>query len=256
VIGPDANESRQRERILANYFQVTSITGDNRQLAKRFLLGSIWAAVLTPLLFYLKFGTIGWFTIGFTIFLVVLCWLFALGLFVQTKTEYQTQVPTDHSLADRIGAFWLAACAFGPFLGWLVTLIPPTETSWKWQYLGRAFLAVILPVITAVPLVPYARGKAALIAVPLLLILTALPILSCVWVLADLNDGPQTVNVRMGNISSNHRRDCADLSGAIPDPPCEEIRPALSGERYAVRWLSHTRRVLAKEKLTDRKSVV
>jgi len=34
------------------------------------------------------------------------------------------------------------------------------------------------------------------------------------------------------------------------DPPCEEIRPVLTGERYAVRWLSHTRRVLAKEKFT------
>ena len=46
--------------------------------------------------------------------------------------------------------------------------------------------AVILPVITAVPLVPYARGKAALIAVPLLLLITALPVWSCLWVLAAL----------------------------------------------------------------------
>ena len=105
-----------------------------------------------PLLFYLKFGSINWFSLGFTIFLVVLSLLFALGLFIQSKPEYHTDVPTERALADRIGGFWLLACAFGPFFGWIVTAIPPTAASWKWQYFGRAFLAVILPVITAVPL--------------------------------------------------------------------------------------------------------
>ena len=243
------DEAAERERILARYFNVASIKGDNRQLAKRFLLGSLWAALLTPLLFYLKFGSINWFSIGFTIFLVVLCLLFALGLFIQNKPEYHTNVPMERSLADRIGAFWLVACAFGPFFGWLLTAISPTETSWKWQYLGRAFLAVILPVITAVPLVPYARGKSALIAVPLLLAITALPILSCLWVLGDLNDGPQTVKVKVLDVRNDRTRGCADLTGAVPDPPCEEIRPALTGEQYDVRWLAHTRRVLSKQPL-------
>src|SRR5215831_16923940 len=94
----------EHERTLAQYFKVSSIKGDNRQLVKRFLLGAVWAAVLTPLLFYLKFGSINWFTIGFTIFLVALCLLLALGLFIQNKTEYHTAVPTERSLADRIGA--------------------------------------------------------------------------------------------------------------------------------------------------------
>lgn len=250
IVNGPPDESAQRERILAQYFKVSSLKADNRQLVKRFLIGSVWAAVLVPLLFYLKFGSVGWFAAGFTVFLVVLCWLFALGLFVQTKTEYHTQVPTERSLADRIGAFWLVACAFGPLFGWLVTVIPPTEASWKWQYLSRAFLAVILPVITAVPLVPYARGKAALIAIPLLLFVTALPIVTCLWVLADLNDGPQSMNVRVLDLKSDRTRGCQDLDNANADPPCEEIRPALSGEQFHVRWLSHTRRVLAKEKIS------
>jgi hypothetical protein len=213
------------------------------------LLGALWAAILTPLLFYLKFGSINWFSIAFTIFLVVLSLLFALGFFFQTRKEYHTDVPMERSLADRIGAFWLVACAFGPFFGWIVTAITPTETSWKWQYLSRAFLAVVLPVITAVPLVPYARGKAALIAVPLLLCITALPILSCVWVLGDLNDGPQNVNVKVLDLKDDRTRGCEDLSKTEINPPCEEIRPVLAGERYEVRWLAHTRRVLAKTRL-------
>jgi hypothetical protein len=211
-------------------------------------LGALWAAVLTPLLFYLKFGTLNWFSISFTIFLVVLCLLFALGFFFQTRTEYHTRVPMEGSLADRVGAFWLVACAFGPFFGWIITSIQPTANSWKWQYLARAFLSVILPVITALPLVPYVRGKAALIAVPLLLAITALPVSSCLWVLADLHDGPETANVEYAG--STNGPDCRSLDRVTTDLPCEEIRPAISGDQFQITWLSHTRRILARQKLT------
>lgn len=241
---PDNRESVERERILARYFNVASIKGDNRQLAKRFLFGALWSAVLTPLLFFLKFGSINWFSISFTIFLVVLCLLFALGLFIQNKPEYRTNVPMEGSLADRIGAFWLVACAFGPFFGWIVTAFPPTEASWKWQYLGRAFLAVILPVITAVPLVPYARGKSALIAIPLLLVITALPILSCAWVLGDLQQGMETVVVDIWRRPPAFQFQCT--SRTISTITCADIQPTVAGAPIMVTWLPHTRRVLSK----------
>ncbi|HYW73969.1 MAG TPA: hypothetical protein VE961_23300 [Pyrinomonadaceae bacterium] len=215
---------------------------------KRFLLGAIWAAVLTPLIFYLKFGSINWFTIGFTIFLVALCLLLALGLFIQNKTEYHTAVPTERSLADRIGAFWLLACAFGPLFGWLLTAIPASASSWKWQYLGRAFLAVILPVITAVPLVPYARGKAALIAVPLLLVITALPVLSCWWVLADLQQGAETVVVDIWRRPPALQLQC--VSRTTSTITCDDLHPALAGAAVMIKWLPHTRRVLSQGPVT------
>ena len=241
------DEAAERERILARYFKVASVKGDNRQLAKRFLFGAIWAAILTPLLFYLKFGSINWFSISFTIFLVVLCLLFALGLFIQNKPEYQTNVPMERSLADRIGAFWLVACAFGPFIGWLLTAISPTEASWKWQYLGRVFLAVILPVITAVPLVPYARGKSALIAIPLLVTITAMPILSCFWVLADLNDGPETVVVDIWRKPPTAQFEC--VAHTVSTITCDDIQPGSAGAPVIVTWLPHTRRVLSKGRI-------
>lgn len=241
--------AQERQRILGGYFNVASIKDDNRQLSKRFLLGAVWAAVLTPLIFYLKFGTLNWFSISFTIFLVVLCLLFALGFFFQTKTDYHTRVPMAGSLADRIGGFWLVACAFGPFLGWLITAFAPTEASWKWQYLARAFLSVILPVITAVPLIPYARGKATLIAAPLLLLITALPILSCLWVLADMHDGPQKLIVRVLENGRAGQVNCQADNLKYEELPCEEIRPALAGEEFQVTWLRHTRRVLTKERI-------
>jgi hypothetical protein len=238
------HEEQERERILARYFNVASIKGDNRQLVKRFLLGAVWAAMFTPLLFYLKFGRINWFSISFTIFLVVLCLLFALGFFFQTKTEYHTRVPMEGSLADRIGALWLVACAFGPFFGWIITAFSPTESSWKWQYLARAFLSVILPVVMAVPLVPYARGKAGLLAIPLLLAITALPVFSCLWVLADLHDGPETVDVEIWREPATGQFECVSRTSSTIT--CNDIRPAFADAPLQVTWLPHTRRVLSK----------
>lgn len=245
----DANQSPEQDRILARYFNVASTRGDNSAVVKQYLLAALWAATLIPLLFYLHFGTIDWFAVDFTIFLVVLCLLFALGFFFQNKTKYHTQVPMEGSIADRIGGFWLVACAFGPFFGWIVTAFPPSENSWKWQYLARAFLSIILPVITAVPLVPYARGKATLIAAALLLGITALPITSCLWVLADMHDGPKPLVVEVLD-DQKGEANCQAGNLKQNEFPCEEMRPALSGQRFTVRWLPHTGRVLAKERLT------
>lgn len=245
--GFDTDRDLENERILARYFNVTSIRGDNRQLVKRFLLGAGWSAIITPALFYLRFGTINWFSISFTIFLVVLNLLFALGFYFQNRTEFHTRVPMEGSLADRIGAFWLVACAFGPFFGWIITAFSPTLSSWKWQYLARAFLAVVVPVITAVPLVPYARGKAALIAIPLLLFITALPISSCLWVLADLHDGPQIEFVEILSYGSAPSS-CRSL-GQSTTLPCEEINPGYApGDRVQIVWLAHTNRVIGRTK--------
>ena len=148
------------------------------------------------------------------------------------------------SIADRIGAFWLVACAFGPFFGWIITEFPPTAASWRWQYLARAFLAVVLPVVTAIPNVPYARGKAALIAVPLLLVITGLPILSCLWVLGDLHDGPETVVVDIWRKPPTAQFEC--VSHTPSAITCDDIQPAAAGIPLTVTWLPHTRRVLSK----------
>jgi len=246
---PGDPQQRENERILAQYFGVASLKGDNRALVKRFLLGAIWAAIVTPLLFYLRFGTINWFSVSFTIFLVGLCSLFALGFYFQTRTDYHTEVPLTGGLADRIGAFWMVACAFGPFFGWIITAVGLTENSWKWQYLARAFLAVVLPIITAIPLVPYARGKASLIAIPLLLLITALPIASGLWVLADMHDGPQTLQIEVLGKGPEGQANCHADNVSEEDLPCEEIRPAISGDRFQVTWLRHTRRVLTKQRM-------
>src|SRR5205085_9009844 len=94
--------------------------------------------------------------------------------------------------ADLVGAFWLAACAFGPFFGWLITApeFPVTEDNWFWRYAARAVLSVGLPVLTALPLVVYVRGKFWYVALLLLVCVTSLSVWSGANTLRDLREGP------------------------------------------------------------------
>ena len=142
------------------------------------------------------------------------------------------------------------ACAFGPLLGWVMTatVFPLTAGSWRWQYLARVFFAVVLPVITAVPLVRYARGKAALIAVPLLVGITALPLLSCWWVLGDLHDGATVTNFVISRDLGSGQLICMPV-GEQYDLPCDAARAAHLSTAVQVTWLPHTKRVLQVEKL-------
>lgn len=240
----DEQESEERERILARYLGVASIKGDNRRPVREFLIGAAWWAAATPAMFYARFGVVDWFAISVTIFVVVLHLLFALGLQVWTKTQYHTTVRMTGGLGDRIGAFWLVACGLGPFFGWLCTAIL-FPGSWRWQYLARGFFAVVLPLVTALPLVRYVRGRAALISGPLILVITALPIWSCWWVIGDLHDGARTSRVVVVRDSETGRRSCQSLAGESEDVPCEGAEDVRAGEAIDITWLRHTRRVVS-----------
>jgi len=92
---------------------------------------------------------------------------------------------------DRVGAFWLVGCAFGPLLGWLVTeTFPITPDSWHWLYGLRALLAAGVPLVLALPLLRYVRGKSSLVALPLLVVITLLPVSTAIPVIQDLWEGP------------------------------------------------------------------
>ena len=147
--------------------------------------------VLIPFIFYLEFGIIGPLGWGLTVFFDAYCLLWALGLFFLPRTEYHSPVRVRGDWLDRIGAFWLVGCVFGPFIGWMVfQLWPMTPTSWHWGYGLRAFLAAGLPVLLALPLLRYARGKSSLVALPLLLVITLLPVSTAIGSIRDLFEGP------------------------------------------------------------------
>jgi len=177
--------------VALQYFGVTDEASRSRAI-RSCLLGSAAAWILTPALFYLRFryvGPLGW---GTTVFFSVYLLLSAIGLHYGPRKEFHSPVALRGDWADRLGAFWLIGCVFGPFLGWIVTsgAIPITLNSWRWLYAVRVLLAAVVPVALALPLLRYVRGKAALIALPLLVGITFLPISSAMNVSLDLWEGP------------------------------------------------------------------
>lgn len=166
----------------------------SKRLLLGWLSGALWAAVFIPLIFYLEFGHVGPLGWGLTVFLMALCVLVAVGLYYQGRPEYATPVDMRDDFADRIGGFWLVACAFGPLLGWvLCALVNPTEANWRWLYGGRITLSIVLPIVTALPLFRYVRGKGTPVMLAILFVVTSLPIWSGWGTLQDLLAGPQKI---------------------------------------------------------------
>ena len=177
--------------VAQRYFGVTD-EASRSQAIRSCLLGSVGAWIFMPALFYLRFkqiGPLGW---GTTVFFSVYSLLTAIGLYFGPRTDFHSPVRLHGDWLDRIGAFWLVGCVFGPFLGWIVTsgVIPLTISSWRWLYWLRVLLAAVVPVVLALPLTRYVKGKAALIALPLLVGITFLPISSAMNVSLDLWEGP------------------------------------------------------------------
>jgi MFS family permease len=198
----------------------------NRRSVRAFLIGAVQAAFIIPFLFYIHFGEIDAYALSFTAFIVVLCLLVALGYSVSDRPESQTRAALRGGPFDYVGAFWLVACAFGPFFGWLVTAaFTLTEENWRWRYVVRALLCVALPVLTALPLFVYVRGRYWHVALLLLLGVTALPVWSSVNTLRDLREGPEV------------RR-----TTGYYDAPKNSFYPAADGRAFKLTTLAHTQR--------------
>jgi hypothetical protein len=203
----------------------------NRRSARAFLLGAAQAAVFIPVLFYLRFGEVNAYALSFTLFMVALCLLIALGYSIPEGplSRTATTATMKDGLPGRVGAFWLVACAFGPFFGWLVTTpqVQLTETNWWWRYAVRGALSVGLPVLTALPLFSYVRGRYWHVALLLLVCVTALPVWSGVNTLRDLREGP-VVERAVGYY------DASDFS----------FRPERGGRAFILKTLGHTGRAI------------
>jgi hypothetical protein len=102
-----------------------------------------------------------------------------------------TPVELKNDWLDKVGSFWLVTCAFGPLFGWLLTsAFSLTVDNWRWFYGGRVALAVGLPIVTALALLRYVRGKGAPLMLALLIGVTALPVWSAWATMMDLRNGP------------------------------------------------------------------
>ena len=178
------------KQIATSFFGVEDDASRRRAIIQ-LLFSAVACAVLVPAIFWLRFGEVSGLAWGTTIFFVAYCLLAAIGLYFQPRTAYHTPVRLRGDWLDRIGAFWLVCCVFGPLLGWMITSVfPITVDTWRGLYATRVFLAAGLPLITAAPLTRYLRGKAVMIALPILVLVTLLPIWSVADVTRDLVQGP------------------------------------------------------------------
>lgn len=178
------------DQVVQGYFGLGSDPPFRQRAIRRLLAGAALAALLIPGIFYVNFWEVGPLAWGLTIFLVLFCLLAAVGLAFQPLTNFHTPVPLRGGWADRLGAFWLVSCAFGPLLGWVITtVLPLTVYNWRWLYSLRVLLAAGLPLITAFTLIRYVRGKGSLLMLLLLIGLTLLPILTVINVSWDLWEG-------------------------------------------------------------------
>ena len=184
--------------VARTFFGVTD-EPSRRRAIRQCLTSVVWFTLLIPSMFYLRFrkiGPLGW---GTTVFFDVYCLLSAIGLYFQPRTEYHSPVRARGDWLDRVGAFWLVGCAFGPFLGWIVTTgtVPITPASWRWLYGLRVCLAAGVPLALALPLTRYVRGRATWVALPLLVGVTLLPVSSAMNVSLDLWEGPVMQQVQL-----------------------------------------------------------
>jgi hypothetical protein len=177
--------------VAEKFFGVTD-EASRRRVIRECLVSAAGFAVGIPALFHLRFGMVGPLGWGTAVFFVVYCLLCAVGLYFRPRVEYHTPVPARGDWLDRVGAFWLVGCAFGPFFGWVLTAgaIPVTPASWQWLYGLRVLLAAVVPAALALPLTRYVRGKSARVALPLLVLVTLLPVSSAMGVSLDLWEGP------------------------------------------------------------------
>ena len=195
-------EEEISDKVAEKYFGVSADPAERRSTIHGLLVSALLCVVLIPGLFYIRFGVVDGFAWGVTIFFVGYCLLAAVGLYFGPRREFHTPVRLIGDWLDMLGAFWLVACVFGPFFGWVLTsALPITEASWRWLYGLRFTLGGVLPLVTALPLTRYLRGKATLVGLPILLVVTLLAFLSVANVGRDLWAGPVIHQLQSGGKS-------------------------------------------------------
>jgi hypothetical protein len=207
----DTGSTQTAKKMARGYFrrkassepdEISSTPVNGKRELYQWLKAAGWAAVAVPVLFYLKFGEVSAFGWASTIFLVALCLLIGVGFYASARADAhpENQTPVVASQGgwmDRVGAFWLLACGLGPFFGWaLASVFTLTAGNWRWLYCGRAGLSVGLPLLTALPLLRYVRGRSAPLALALLLGVTALPVWSAWATMRDLWSGTTILRVK------------------------------------------------------------
>ncbi|MEZ5428515.1 MAG: hypothetical protein R2747_19750 [Pyrinomonadaceae bacterium] len=156
-------------------------------LLPKVLASLFFSSVMILLRFWQMFGYLSAFAFGFVIFTSALQVLIIVGLRFQNRTDLAVDQPERFNWLDWIGAWWLMACAGGAFFGWLCGNLAVAFPAWDLTFqLAKVFLTIVLPILTMLPNTRYVSAKTAYIQIPLLIVVTTLPMLvgiGSVWTL-------------------------------------------------------------------------
>ncbi len=145
-------------------------------LLPRLCFSVLLSVVIVLGIFWLYFGEINGFAVGFAAFLAVLQILMAIGFRFQNRTDLHATKPVRNDFLDKIAGWWLMACAFGTFFGWLCLRGAAMFPSFNiFFHAAAVFLTIVLPVATMLPNLRYLAGKIWYIQIPLLTLITLLP---------------------------------------------------------------------------------
>jgi hypothetical protein len=147
-------------------------------LLPKMLAAILISAALILLRFWFYFGELSFFACGFVIFTSVLQILIIVGLRFQNRMDFHTTKSVRNNWFDKLGAWWLVACAFGAFFGWICGNLANAFPAFKMVILtAEIFFTIFLPIITMLPNLRYVGAKASVVQIPILFFVTVLPML-------------------------------------------------------------------------------
>ena len=160
------------------FYGEINVEGSLWALIPKAAVGIIVSVVIILLGFLLSFGEIPLFAGGFSIFIAALQVLTIVGLRFLRRDETHTTVKPRNDWIDRVGSFWLMACGFGAFLGWISGVLGETFPDfWRMFNVLKVIFTIVLPVTTMLPNTRYISRNAAFVQVPILVLVTLLPVL-------------------------------------------------------------------------------
>lgn len=137
-----------------------------------------------------EFGYVSMFAVGFAIFIAAFEVLLIVGLRFADRPDVHTTVKPQNDVFDRLGAWWLIACAFGAFFGWIVgNMVVFLPDHWRVVMVVKVFFTIVVPVASMLPNLRYVSRNAAYVQVPILIFITLLPMLVGVGALISLITG-------------------------------------------------------------------
>ena len=216
-----------------------------RRTNNTILLGLLVSATFTVFLLWLFYENFG--VINLSIFCVAFffdCIFISLGLwrYAQDRKSRDESDKASNLRGDWLAIITLVGFLFhyaGPVVGWGLTDLS-TEASWPLLYGTRVILALILPTISAAVMLPFLLRRALLVYVPLVLLMTALPVWSGLNAALDLYEGPRFQIIRHGCYSD------ADVWAKVESCFCggKEVFCDRAQKDEEVFLLPHTRRAL------------